>query len=482
MTGLGTSREAREVVCPPRVTNEEHPILRYALATMATIGLIASTLLIPAPAAEAATTRIDGDDRFETSVLASSRLPAGDTVFLASGTAFPDALAAAPVAAAEGAHLLLVRPEGIPQTVVDRLRALAPREVVLVGSEATLSAEVAAQAAAAGARTVTRIGGTDRVDTSMRLLDRMRSKGSVVTDVWVASGYSFPDALAAGAVAAREGHALVLTLGANNGFRQHLSARMNGVQRFHIPGSESSVSADVQRLLAGTGRTVDRFPGSDRYETAVQINQAFTPAGSGGQLVLTSGSDFPDGLVGAVYAGLRGEALYLTSPGCATSGSVAAEQRRIGSTGITVLGGVGTVSPVAAELVPCAALNASATDLLNRINAARASAGQRPLVLDGCLSRMAGGWSSAMAAGNLTGSAHNPALTAEARACSLRGWGENVGRTMGSSPDAARIMSAWMASPPHKTNIERASFTHIGIGIDRGSNGSWYYVLDFGIR
>ena len=458
--------------------------MRYALAALAMIGVVASTLLGPAPAAQAATARLDGADRFETSVLASQQLPAGRAVFLASGTAFPDALAAAPVAAAEGAHLLLVRSEGIPAVVADELRRLAPREVVIVGSEATLSAAVATQARASGATTITRIGGADRVDTSMQLLDRMRAKGTTVTDVWVASGAGFPDALAAGAVAAREGHALVLTLGADAGFRQHIAARLPGIQRFHIPGSTDSVGADVQSLLAGTGRTVARFPGADRYETAVQINQRFTPSGSGGQLVLTSGADFPDGLVGAVYAGLRGEALYITDPNCASSGSVAAEQRRIAATGITVLGGTSTVSPAAAALIQCSVPpTASAADLLQRINAERTSAGLRPLALDGCLADMAGGWASAMAAGGMTGSAHNPSLNAESRACGLRGWGENVGRTMGTNADLPRIMNAWMTSDKgHRENILKPSFTHIGIGIDRGSNGYWYYVLDFGTR
>ena len=458
--------------------------MRYALATFAMIGLVASTLLGPAPAAQAASVRIDGDDRFETSVLASKQLPAGRTVFLASGTAFPDALAAAPVAAAEGAHLLLVRSDSVPDSVAAQIRSLAPSEVVLVGSEASLSAGVAAEAARAaapGAR-ITRIGGTDRVDTSMRLLDRMRAMGSAVTDVWVASGFDFPDALAAGAVAAREGHALILTTGASTAFTQQIGARLGGVQRFHIPGSTSSVSSDVQSMLAGTGRTVDRFPGSDRYETAVKINQAFTRSGSGGQLVLTSGTDFPDGLVGAVYAGIRGEALYLTDPNCASSGSVAAEQRRIAATGITVLGGLSTVSAAAAALQPCASLSASPAQLLDRINNERTNAGLRPLATDGCLSTMASGWARAMAAGGMTGSAHNPSLTAEARACSLRGWGENVGRTMGSSADTSRITAAWMASEGHRNNILRSSFTHIGIGVERGSNGYWYYVLDFGTR
>lgn len=455
--------------------------MRAALSAVVAIGVVAATMLAPAAPAHAASGRLAGDDRFETAVVASQQLPPGDAVFLASGAAFPDALAAAPVAAAEGAHLLLVRPDGIPASVAEELDRLAPREVVVVGSEATLSAAVAAQAAGPG-RAVTRIGGADRVDTSMRLLDRMRSMGSAVTDVWVASGYGFADALAAGAVAGREGHALVLTLGADAGFRQHIEARLGGVQRFHIPGSTGSVSAEVQSMLAGTGRAVDRFPGADRYETAVQINQAYTRTGSGGQLVLTSGADFPDGLTGAVYAAIRGEALYLTAPACASSPSVAAEHRRIGSPGITVLGGPTAVSPLAAELKPCAAPSTPTADLLNRINAERARAGQRPLVLDDCLSRMAGGWAGAMAAGNLPGSAHNPSLTSEARSCALRGWGENVGRTVGSSPDLTAMMTRWMTSTGHRTNMLKASFTHIGIGIDRSSSGSWYYVLDFGTR
>lgn len=455
--------------------------MRFALAFMAMLGVLASLVLAPASPAQAATARLDGADRFETSVLASQRLPADDTVFLASGVAFPDALAAAPVAAAEGAHLLLVRPERIPEVVAQRLRELAPREIVIVGSASTLSATVATQAQALAPK-VTRIGGTDRIDTSMRLLDRMRANGTPITDVWVTSGTKFPDALAAGAIAAREGHALILTVGANDSFRQRLASRLGGVQRFHIPGSTSSVSADVQTLLQNTGRVVDRFPGADRYETAVLINQRFTPTGSGGQLVLASGLSFPDGLVGATYAGIRGDSLYLTDPNCATSGSVAAEQRRVATTGSTVLGGSGTVSAAAASLVSCASLHASATELLDQINEQRAEAGVRPLVMDDCLSRMAGGWASAMARGTMTGSAHNPSLTAEARACSLKGWGENVGRTFGSNPNTDEMMERWLGSTYHRANMLKGSFTHIGIGVDRGTNGYWYYVLDFGTR
>jgi putative cell wall-binding protein/uncharacterized protein YkwD len=463
--------------------------LRVGLAALAALGLVATSLVAGTPpAAEAAATRIAGADRFETAVRVSQQLPRSESVFLASGVSFPDALAAAPVAAAEGAHLLLVRPEGIPQVVKDEISRLSPSEIVVVGSEAALSATVEDEALALRpSASVTRIGGADRVETSMLLFDRLRGPGRPpVSDVWVASGFNFPDALAAGAVAAREGHALVLTTGANPGFQQHIAQRLTGVARFHVPGGTVAVGADVQAALANTGRSVERYAGMDRYDTAVLINRAFTPDGFGGQLVLASGSNFPDGLVGAVLAGLRDDALYLTHPSCATSDAVASEARRLASTGVTVLGSTAAVSEAAASLTPCPppgpTPSQTAAELLQRINGERAAVGTRALVLDACLEGMAEGWAETMAAQRLAGSAHNPNLTADARACAVKGWGENVGRTSGTAPDAHRIMSAWMASDGHRANIQKPSFTHVGIGVAGTGDGTWYYVLDFGTR
>lgn len=120
--------------------------------------------------------------------------------------------------------------------------------------------------------------------------------------------------------------------------------------------------------------------------------------------------------------------------------------------------------------------------LLDSINAERRTAGQAPLAIDTCLSGVAGRWAATMARDSLAGSAHNPTLDADMRACAARGWGENVGRTMTTNPDPTSMMRTWMASTGHRNNILNATFTHIGIGVERGSNGSWYYVLDFARR
>ncbi|MCR8669859.1 CAP domain-containing protein [Agrococcus sp. HG114] len=126
--------------------------------------------------------------------------------------------------------------------------------------------------------------------------------------------------------------------------------------------------------------------------------------------------------------------------------------------------------------------SAATAAILDRVNTERRNAGLAPLAQDGCLNEMASDWAGSMAGSGLAGGAHNPYLDADARACSLSGWGENVGRTYGSSVDPTGIMNAWMASTDHRANILRSTFTHVGVGIAHGSNGYWYYVLDFGRR
>lgn len=54
--------------------------------------------------------------------------------------------------------------------------------------------------------------------------------------------------------------------------------------------------------------------------------------------------------------------------------------------------------------------------------------------------------------------------------------GENVA-TGYSSPEA--VMNAWMASPGHKANILRSSFTKIGVGAYRDANGRYWWTQVF---
>ncbi|NQX36534.1 cell wall-binding repeat-containing protein [Herbiconiux sp. VKM Ac-2851] len=96
---------------------------------------------------QAAVIRIDGPDRFAVSAAASARSfrPHTYTVYVASGQAFPDALAGGPAAIIGGSPVLLVTKDGIPAPVAAELKRLAPYRIVLLGGPNAVSETVKSQ-------------------------------------------------------------------------------------------------------------------------------------------------------------------------------------------------------------------------------------------------------------------------------------------------------------------------------------------------
>lgn len=55
-------------------------------------------------------------------------------------------------------------------------------------------------------------------------------------------------------------------------------------------------------------------------------------------------------------------------------------------------------------------------------------------------------------------------------------FGENIARNFNS---VDTVVNAWMASPKHRDNILKTSYTHIGIGVKQAENGNFYWVQLF---
>lgn len=144
--------------------------------------------------------RVWGEDRYTTAAdLAADAFPSGpvDTVFLATGTAFPDALSVGPVAGIEGGPVLLTLPDRLPASTAAELRRLAPAHVVIVGGTLSVEPAVATAVAALGP-TVERVAGTDRYATAASVAHRFLP---AATTAVIAAGTNFPDALAGGPLA-----------------------------------------------------------------------------------------------------------------------------------------------------------------------------------------------------------------------------------------------------------------------------------------
>jgi len=141
-------------------------------------------------AAGATVERIAGENRYETAALLAGS--SAKTVYLASGQAFPDALAAGPAAIRENGALLLTKKDTLPTATADKLKDLNPTTVVIVGGTSAVSGDVATDVAKYAK--VVRVGGRDRYQTAAKVALRLWT--STGGTVFYATGLNFPDALA----------------------------------------------------------------------------------------------------------------------------------------------------------------------------------------------------------------------------------------------------------------------------------------------
>jgi putative cell wall-binding protein len=298
-----------------------------------------------------ASSRVGGADRFDTAVQISQRLTTGTgTVFIANGLNFPDALAAAPAAAVADAPVLLTSPDSLPSSVITELQRIKPSRIVVVGGEGSVSESVVT-ALASYAPTVLRVGGTDRLETS-RLLTQFYPRASA-SEAYIATGWGFADALAAGAAAGAKNAPIILVNGADATLDpatlQTLSSL--GVSKVTIAGGEPSVSAGIAASLATLpGVTVTRLGGANRFETASLIaRDAFL---SSATVYFAYGMNFPDALAGAALAGGTNSALLLVPNQCIYQ-RTAKDVKELGATSVVLLGGEPSLGSGVAQYQAC---------------------------------------------------------------------------------------------------------------------------------
>lgn len=259
--------------------------------------------------------RWGGADRYETAALIAQQFGEGvDTVYVATGTAYADALAGAAPASngmslngtqptfAQGAPVLLAKPNSLPNATRAALETLNPTNIVVLGGSAAIGEDVADALADYG--TVTRVSGADRYATAVAIAEMF----GAVDKVYVASGEDFPDALAGSALAGHEGSPVLLTK----------SGKVPNVLADYLEGSGAEVvvlggkGAVSNGVYADLGAT-SRLAGSNRYATAVEVSKAFGTTNPEVTFV-ASGSDYPDALAVSSLAATLGVPLQLTRP------------------------------------------------------------------------------------------------------------------------------------------------------------------------
>jgi len=266
--------------------------------------------------------RIAGRGRVQTGLgLARAGFPSGaTTAVLANSVNFPDALAAAPLAAALGAPLLLNPPDALDPDVASELTNLGVQDVILLGGTSAQSSAVEAGLRSRGFA-VTRLAGRSRWGTAAAIADRAVTTWRATDDsagrrAILATGIGFADALAAGPLASFGKHPVLLTL--RDEVPDETLAALDdlGIEAVTIVGGTGAVSAQVAALLVERGFDVDRISGPSRYDTAAALVAAAVEAGADRRVVVVaSGVAFADALAAGPAIVNQGGVVVLTDPG-----------------------------------------------------------------------------------------------------------------------------------------------------------------------
>ena len=207
-----------------------------------TVYLLGGTAAIPDSIATTLTglgfkvVRYAGTDRYDTALKVAAALGSPSTVFLATGTNFPDALSAGPAAAEVHGVVLLTNSSKLTPNVQAYLTA-HPGTVYSVGGPAV----------AADPRAIP-LDGEDRYATAAVVATAIFT---APTNVGLASGVTFPDALSGGAYQAHAGGPILLAAPTTlpGGTVTYLTGAKAAITNAEIFGGDAALSASVQSAI-----------------------------------------------------------------------------------------------------------------------------------------------------------------------------------------------------------------------------------------
>jgi putative cell wall-binding protein/lysophospholipase L1-like esterase len=291
--------------------------------------------------------RLAGQSQVDTALAIAKASYTGtlSNVVLATADNYPDALAGSVLAYKLKAPILLVgNSEADQEKVLDYMKAnLAPSGTVyILGGTAVVGADMEAKVNAEGFSTITRLGGTDRYETSAEIAAQLKVQSG--TPLVLAYGDNYPDALSISSIAAENQYPILLVQkdGISDAVKNEIAA-LNPSKVYIIGGEgviSSAVECQVEEITSLDKTNVIRIAGQDRYDTSLAVAQYFNLAGQ--SVCIATGNNFPDALAGSVYAANHNTSIILADGSLSDQVVNYLKGRKL--TGATIFGGEAVVS------------------------------------------------------------------------------------------------------------------------------------------
>ena len=288
--------------------------------------------------------RVYGNDRYGTSIAAADTMKKKmgvskfDTVVVACGTNFADALSGTYLAGQEKAPILLVNKD-TEGSVIDYIKKNLKDggKVYLLGGELVVSKNV--ETSLGSAYAVKRLAGTDRYGTNLAILQEFGVSGMEAPEVLACSGLSYADCLSVSSV----GKPIMLVNEELNAAQKEFLGSVKSGKYVAI-GGPVAVKEKVFDELKAYG-SVERVGGQTRFDTSALVAKKYFPTAD--VAVLAYGMNFPDGLsggpLGIVYGG---PTLLVTNENYQAASEYAKEA---GIKGVVVMGGTMLISDATAR-------------------------------------------------------------------------------------------------------------------------------------
>lgn len=215
-----------------------------------------------------------------------------DTVVLACGSNFADALAGSYLAAVKDAPILLIDDNEKAAAVENFIKENMVKGglVYILGGDKAVAPKFEKDLTKAGL-TVKRLKGDNRYGTNLEILKEAGIEGDTLL---VSVGSNFADSLSASAT----GLPVLLVKDKLTKEQKDFLSNYSG-KKIYILGGPNAVNKTIEGEMGEYG-TVKRIQGATRYETSTKIAEQFFKGTD--TILLAVGDNFPDGLCGGALA------------------------------------------------------------------------------------------------------------------------------------------------------------------------------------
>jgi putative cell wall-binding protein len=242
-----------------------------------------------------------------------------ETVIVATGMAFPDALAASGLAGIHKAPLLLSGPGGLPSVSKNEILRQRATKAILIGGTAAVVPQVELDLLELGIpqTQIIRHAGHDRLDTMRHIYAENDGWGPMAI---ITNGFDFPEACCATSVACAAQAPIFMTDRFGNLDAQTEELILSsGFTSFLLIGGPTLISPRTEAAMKSRfgSDNVVRLTGMNHYDVSIEVARwavesdllSFTTIG------IATGRSFPDCIVGGILQGLSGSVLLLSDPG-----------------------------------------------------------------------------------------------------------------------------------------------------------------------